>query len=327
MHAIRQYEFGGPDVLYYEEVPDPSPGAGQVRIAVEVVGVHLIDTSIRRGTSFGSLPRPELPMTPGREVAGTVDRIGPDVDGSWLGRHVVAHLGEANGGYASLAVADESALIALSPHVSAPEAVAMVGTGRTTLAILDVAMVRADDVALVTAAAGGIGTLLVQALRAQGAFVIGAAGSDDKANVAKACGADVAVSYANEDWPAWVRGALDGRVLTVAFDGVGGAIGRAAFDLVAPGGRMILYGYASGAPLPLSADDLFAHGVTVSAAIGARLMSRPDAIQQYARRALDELATDRMTPLIHPPFPLADAAAAHRALETRATTGKVVLIP
>jgi NADPH2:quinone reductase len=115
-------------------------------------------------------------------------------------------------------------------------------------------------------------------------------------------------------------------VLTVGFDGVGGAVGRAAFELLGPGGRMILYGAASGTPLPLSAGDLFERGVTVSAAIGPRLMSRPGAVEEYARRALDELAAGRMTPIVES-FSLADAAAAHRAIEARATTGKVVLIP
>src|SRR5262245_44453581 len=137
MHAIRQHEFGGPETLRYEEVPDPVPAAGQVRISVEAAGVHLIDTTIRRGTSFGSLRPPDLPMTPGREVAGTVDAVGPKVDEAWLGRRVVAHLGPASGGYASLAVADEGELITLPANVDAQAAVAMIGTGRTTLAILD----------------------------------------------------------------------------------------------------------------------------------------------------------------------------------------------
>jgi NADPH2:quinone reductase len=326
MHAIVQHQFGGPEVMQYEELPDPTAGARQVRIVVEASGVHLVDTMIRQGTSLGAMQTPELPMTPGREVAGIVDAIGTDVDKSWLGGHVVAHLGAANGGYASLAVADERALIAFPPHVDAADAVAMVGTGRTALAILDIAAVHAGDVALVTAAAGGIGSLLVQALRAEGAFVSGAAGTDDKAHIAKTRGADVGVTYATSTWPQSVRSALDGRVVTLALDGVGGAIGRAAFELVAPGGRMILYGTASGTPLPLSADDLFERGVTVSAAIGARLMSRPGALEQYARRALDELAAGRLTPIIQP-FSLAEAAAAHRALGARDTTGKVVLYP
>ena len=103
MHAIRQHEFGPAETLRYEEVPDPVPGAEQVRIAVEAAGLHLIDTKIRAGFSGGPLSPPQLPMTPGREVAGTVDLLGPGADEHWRGRRVVAHLGQANGGYAELA--------------------------------------------------------------------------------------------------------------------------------------------------------------------------------------------------------------------------------
>ena len=113
MHAIRQHEHGGPDVLRWEEVPDPEPGPGQVRVAVEAAGVHLLDTSIRAGETGGPFPPPELPMTPGREVAGKVDGLGPDADPSWLGRRVVVHLGMASGGYAERAVADQDALFAV----------------------------------------------------------------------------------------------------------------------------------------------------------------------------------------------------------------------
>lgn len=105
------------------------------------------------------------------------------------------------------------------------------------------------------------------------------------------------------------------------------AFGRTVLDLLAPGGRLVLFGYASGQPTPLDAGDLFRTGITVSAAVGARLMSRPGALRAYADAALDELAAGRLQPLVHPPFPLAKADDAHRALEARATTGKVVLVP
>src|SRR4051812_48566159 len=106
MHAVRLHEFGPPGNLTYEEVDDPDPGPGQVRIAVAAAGVHLIDTTLRQGQARGPLPLPTLPHIPGREVAGVVDAVGPDVAGEWLGRRVVAHLGPASGGYAELAVRD-----------------------------------------------------------------------------------------------------------------------------------------------------------------------------------------------------------------------------
>lgn len=326
MRAVVQRRFGGPEVLQVEEAPAPAPGEGQVRVAVGAAGVHLVDTTIREGAAWAGGVA-ELPMTPGREVAGTVDRLGPGVDPWWAGRRVVAHLGFANGGYASHAIAPVGALIPLADHVGFPEAVAMVGTGRTTLGILEVAEVRRGDVALVTAAAGGIGVLALQAARRAGALAVGVAGGPEKVAVARAVGADVAVDYRVEGWADRVAEALGDRRVTVALDGVGGAIGRQAFELVAPGGRLVLYGNASSEHVPLATADLFASGVTVSAAIGPRMVQRPGGIQGLAERAVEELAAGHLVPRIHPPFPLERAARAHEAIAGRGTTGKVVLVP
>jgi NADPH2:quinone reductase len=327
VRAIRQYEFGGPETLRYEELDDVVPGVGQVPIAVQAAGVHLIDTRIRQGNPIGGMAPPHLPMTPGREVAGIVDALGPRVDRSWLTGRVVVHLGDANGGYASMAVADADALFALPDHVAFAAAVAMVGTGRTALGILEVARPTADDVVLVTAAAGGVGSLIVQAARQEGATVVGAASGAEKVRVVEGLGADIGVDYGADDWAERVRKELDGRQVTLALDGVAGPIGRSAFRLVGPGGRMVIYGFASGEPMPLTVEDLYASGVSVSAGIGSRVQSRTGGIRALAEEALARLSTGRLTPLINPPFALADAAAAHRALEGRETTGKVVLLP
>ena len=332
MKAIRQYEFGGPEQLRFEEVADPVPGPGQVRVAVEAAGVHLIDTSIRSGAQMGAFPLPTLPMTPGREVAGRVDQLGAAVDASWLGQRVVVHLGLANGGYASAAVADVADVFPLADHVDATSAVAMVGTGRTVLGILEAAEPASDDVVLVTAAAGGVGALLVQAAKHVGATVVGVAGGPEKVEVVRRLGADVAVDssvgeWAPEPWPARVRAALGDRAVTVALDGVGGETGRAAFDLVGAGGRMVVFGWASGTPMRLRVEDLIASGVSVTPGIGARVMSRPGGIRDLSARALDEVAAGRLVPLVHRPFSLADAAEAHRAIEARESMGKVVLVP
>ena len=143
MHAIRLHAFGPAENLRYEQVDDPRPGPGQARIAVAAAGVHLIDTVLREGRAMGPLPLPELPTIPGREVAGVVDAVGPGVDEQWLGRRVVAHLGPASGGYAELAVRDTDALHAVPDGVADDAAVAMIGTGRTALAVLEVAQL--DD--------------------------------------------------------------------------------------------------------------------------------------------------------------------------------------
>jgi NADPH2:quinone reductase len=325
MHAIRQHEFGPPETLIYEEVADPVPAEGQVRIAVETAGVHLLDTTIRKGESGGPFPLPDLPMTPGREVAGRVEALGPGVDDQWLGRRVVAHLGMASGGYAELAVAPAGALHELPDDLEADAAVAMIGTGRTTMGILEVAQPTPDDVVLVTAAAGGIGSLLVQAAHNVGAIVAGVAGGPDKVERARKLGADVGVDYRDAGWPDTVRDALEGRSVTLALDGVGGEIGRGALELLGPGGRIVMFGWSSGTPLELSAGDLYAGGITASAAVGPRIMQRPGGMRDLETRALAEAAAGRLVPSVTR-FPLADAAQAHAALEGRNTVGKTVLL-
>jgi NADPH2:quinone reductase len=324
MRAIRQHRFGGPEVLRLEELPDLSPGTGQVRVAVAAAGVHLLDTTIRAGTAGGPFPLPDLPMTPGREVAGVVDDVGAGVDHTWLGRPVTAHLGAASGGYATQTLVAVEALIPLAEGTDPAAAVAMVGTGRTALGILDEARLGASDLVVVTAAAGGLGTLLVQAAADAGATVVGTAGGPDKVALVESLGADVAVDHRQPAWSDEVRARLDGSAATVALDGVGGAVGRAAFELIAPGGRLVMFGYSAGHPTALTAEDLFTRGVAVTAAVGPRMLARPGGIKGLAQEAVARLAAGAWRPIVQR-FPLADAAAAHRALTGRTTTGKVVL--
>jgi NADPH:quinone reductase len=325
--AIRQYEFGPAETLRYEEVPDPVPGEGQALVEVAAAGVHLLDTTIRSGASGGPFPPPELPMTPGREVAGTVVATGPGVDPSWAGKRVVAHLGMASGGYASLAVAAMTALHEVPDTLTAEAAVAMIGTGRTALGILDAAEIEAEDVVLVPAAAGGLGSLFVQAVRGAGAVAVGLAGGPGKVQRVRDLGADVAVDYSEPGWPERVLAALDGRRPTVLLDGVGGEVGRAGLELLEVGGRIVMFGWTSGAVTPFTSADIAAGSLSVEWVTGPRMMKRYGGLRGLETRSLAEAATGRLVPLVHPPFPLADAAAAHRALEARATTGKVVLVP
>jgi NADPH:quinone reductase len=323
MRAIRQYEFGPPAVLRYETVLDPVPAAGQARIAVDAAGVHVIDTMIRRGVDGGPFPRPTLPMTPGREVAGVVDEVGPDVDRSWLGRPVVAHLGPASGGYAELAVAAAERLHNIPPNVLAPDAVAMIGTGRTAVGILEAAKLSSDDIVIVTAAAGGLGSLFVQDVAALGATVVAVAGGPAKINRARTLGAAIAIDYLRAGWGDEVRDALPGRHATVVLDGVGGAIGRVAFELLRPGGRLVRFGWSSGVPADIRPDEFAVRGVTDVAMTGAQLMPR---LAELEAAALGKAATGTWRPIVQD-FALARAGDAHHAIETRASIGKVVLIP
>ena len=325
MRAIRQEQFGGPEVLNLMEIPDPHPGPGQVRIAVQAAGVHLIDTAIRQGRSGGPFPPPPLPFTPGREVAGVVDEVGPGVSESLIGSSVAADLG-MTGGYAEFAIAPERALFALGGELDAALGVAVIGTGTTTMGILEIAAPQPVDVALITAAAGGIGSLLVQALQATGATVVATAGSAQKASLAADLGADIAIDYSDPEWPEAVRKALDGRSVTLALDGVGGEIGRAALELLGIGGRLVMFGSSSGPLTEITTADLFMRGISATAAVGARTAD-PVRMQSLRAQAFEAATKGELTPLIGQRFPLAEAAEAHASITTRKTIGKVILTP
>ncbi|OKJ99442.1 oxidoreductase [Streptomyces sp. CB03234] len=332
MHAIRLHAFGPAENLTHEEIPDPTPAPGQVRIAVTAAGVHLLDTALRQGMT-GPYPAPvELPTVPGREVAGTVDTLGEGTDPAWLGKRVVAHLGMAPGGYAELAVVDAARLHEIPPALDDAQAVAMIGTGRTTLGILQFTGLGPDSVAVVTAAAGGIGTLLVQYAKNAGATVIGLAGGPHKAARVRANGADLAVDYNRPDWPEQVRAHLGDRHATVVFDAVGGETARAAVGLLGKGGQHVVFGWAGegvhdGEPLTFIDDELAARGITSVNVLGPAMLQKAGGdVRTLELRSLAEAAAGRLRPAVQR-FPLAEAAAAHRALETRATMGKVVLVP
>jgi NADPH:quinone reductase len=321
--AIRLHAFGPAENLLFEEVPDPVPGVGMVLIQVEAAGVHLVDTMIRSGqTGGGPIPVPELPTIPGREVAGRVTAVGPDADPAWIGKRVVVHLGMVPGGYAERAVAKVESLYELPDHVDAAQAVAAIGTGRTTAGILSQARLTADDVVLVTAAAGGIGGYLVQAARNVGATVIGLAGGTAKVETVRSLGAQYAIDYRDPEWAGALKAELGDRDITVLLDGVGGASGQQAFELLGVGGRVLMFGWSGGGSIQFTQNDLMARGLTAGWAIGAKLASQ---LRTLEAAALEETASGRWQALTTT-FPLSEAAAAHRALETRATTGKVVLL-
>ncbi|MEU6249749.1 zinc-binding dehydrogenase [Glycomyces sp. NPDC047010] len=326
MHAIRHHEFGGPEVLRYEEVADPEPGPGQVRIDNRAAGVHLLDTGFRSGESGTPFPLPELPTIPGREAAGIVDAVGEGVDSSWLGKRVVTHLGPASQGYAEKAVREVESVHELPEGVDFGEAVAMIGTGRTALLILAVGPVKEDDVVIVPAAAGGLGTLLVQAAKNAGAYVIGLAGGVDKVRQVAANGADAAIDYRAADWTDVLDRALEGREASLFFDSIGGEVGRAVFERLGFGARMVVFGWSAGKATEATVEEIVGRGLAVSGALGPKLVQRMGGIRALEEQSLAELAAGRLRPAVHT-FKLAEAAEAHRALENRGTTGKVVLVP
>ncbi|WP_371624330.1 zinc-binding dehydrogenase [Streptomyces sp. NBC_01116] len=333
MHAVRLHAFGPAENLVYEEAEDPVPGPGQVRIAVAAAGVHVLDTVLREGER-GPYPEPaRLPTVPGREIAGTVESVGEGTDAAWLGKRVVAHIGMAPGGYAELTVTEADRLHEIPEGLDAAGAVAMIGTGRTALGILGFTPLGPDSVVVVTAAAGGIGTLVVQHAKNAGATVIALAGGPAKAARAEAEGAGLALDYTRPDWPRRAREHLEAAGLraTVVYDAVGGTTARAAVDLLGPGGQHVVYGWSGaglldGGPLTFTDEELAGRAITSGSVLGPAMIERGGGLRALETRALAEAAAGRLRPAVQR-FPLAEAAAAHRALETRGTIGKVVLEP
>jgi NADPH2:quinone reductase len=316
VRAVILREFGAPSVLVSETVSDPVAGPGQVVVGVEVANVTFVETQIRNGTPPHPSMLPALPAILGNGVGGLVISVGDASDAGLVGRRVVASL-RGTGGYAEKAVADKAALLDIPAMLTTRDAVALLADGRTAMLLLRGAAIRPSETLLVNAAAGGVGSLLVQLARNAGAHVIGAAGGERKRTVARDLGASVAVDYTQPGWPAQVPSGVD-----VVFDGVGGAIGRAAFELVQPGGRFCAFGMASGSFAPITEDEATAKSVALIR--GGR--ASPEELRELAKAALDEAVAGRLHPLIGQAFPLDRAADAHAAMERRETIGKTLLL-
>jgi NADPH2:quinone reductase len=315
VRAVWLKETGGPEMLVPGDAPDPVAGPGQVLIEVELANVTFVETQVRAGTAPFSL---ELPAIPGNGVGGVVAAVGPGVDEELAGVRVVSSLG-GSGGYAELAFADAAGVIEVPDGLALDVALALLADGRTAVSLVRAAAPQAGDRVLVEAAAGGVGSLLVQLSTAQGAKVVAAAGGERKLELARKLGARLAVDYRKPDWPQRVREAC-GEV-DVVFDGVGGEVARAAFGLLAPGGRMVSFGLASGEWAQLSEEEAAARGVELVRP------GRPTPEQQreLTESALAEALAGRLRPVIGQRLPLERAADAHAAIQSRATVGKTLL--
>ena len=320
MRAIKVTRFGEPEVLVIDEVADPEPAAGQVLVEVRMSGVVYGDVIVRSGR----YPLP-LPWIPGVEVGGQVVAVGPDVDDSLLGRTVVATTVGQSGGYAERALVTAAYTFPVPDGLALDVALTVFQAGAVARGLLRAMRFSGEDTVLITAAAGRVGSLLVQSAKSAGARVIGAA-SGEKLGAVTEFGADHAIDYAADDWPDQVRELTGGRGADLVLDAVGGRTAAHALAAAADGGgRVGLYGFASGEWAALDAQTIGRRGLTVSGPLGI-LIRESDAVQRDdAEQVLAAAARGELTPRVHARFPLEHAADAHRELQERRSVGAIVL--
>jgi NADPH2:quinone reductase len=320
MKAIRVSQTGGPEVLVVDDIETPDPGPGEVRVRVHYSGVNFIDTYQRTGL----YPVP-LPFTPGSEAAGEVDAIGANV--TELGRGDRVAYASERGSYAEFAIVKADKLVPVPAEVPLDRAAAVILQGMTAHYLAcDTFPLKSDHVALIHAAAGGVGLLLVQLARQRGAHVIGTTSTREKAELARAAGAHEIVLYTEESFVERARAATGGRGVDVVYDSVGATTFQDSLRSLRLRGMLVSFGQSSG-PVP-PVDPL------LLSRLGSLFLTRPTLAHYTAdrtellRRAHDVLGRvrdGRLEVRIDRMLPLEQAAAAHRLLESRATAGKLLL--
>ncbi len=335
MNAIQIQSQGTPDVLRFEDVPTPEAGPGQVLIKVEAVAVNYSDVARRNGDVY-PFPTP-LPFIPGSEVAGTVAALGEGVSGPEAGTPVFALAGQdGSTGYAQYAIANAPGVIPIPSELGMDEACALVVAGSTAVLVLrEVARLAPGESVLVQGAAGGVGSYAVQIAKRLGAgTVIAAASTTAKGAAAVELGADHAVDYTQPDWAERVRALTDGRGVDVVLEMTGGRVAAQSLTCLAPFGRVVVYGMASRKPLEL--DPATIRTLFYDPALNQSLLSfnlglffglRPEAAVSALQTIVAFVASGQVKVQIGHVLPLSEAAEAHRMLEDRRSTGKIILKP
>jgi NADPH:quinone reductase len=322
MRIAEVTQFGGPEVLVVRDVPEPVAGPGEVVIDVAVADVLWVETRIRQGHG-GDHFRVTPPYVPGNGVAGWVDAMGEGVGEEWIGRRVVAHARE-RGGYAERVVVRERELTPVPDELGLREAAALLADGPTALALFEGMKIAAGDAVLVVGASGGLGIVCVQQTRARGARVVAVARDERKLARIRDLGADAVIDSEAPDWVEQAQAALGGDGADVILDNIGGRVGEAAFELIAPGGRFSAHGRSSGRFAAIDEAEAERLGVTVR---GIRdLQLPPNELKRLTEQALAEAAAGRIKPVVGQTFPLARAADAHAAIERREVFGKTLLL-
>jgi NADPH2:quinone reductase len=325
--AIVVHEIGGPEQLRLEEIPEPTPAAGEARVRQTVIGVNFIDVYFRTGL----YKAPRLPFVPGQEGAGVVEAVGPGVSEVKPGDRV-AYAG-VSGAYAEVRAIPASRLVPLPPEIDDRTAAAIMLKGMTAeYLLLRCARLGGDDArgqtVLFHAAAGGVGSLACQWARHLGLTVIGTAGGPDKARLAAARGCAHVIDYTREEIVARVRELTGGAGVAAVFDGVGKSTFAASLDCLRPRGLLVSFGQASGLVPPLDISALSAKGslFLTRPSLGHYIATR-DELLLSARRLFEVVAAGVVKVDIGQTYPLADAARAHAGLEARKTTGSTLLQP
>ncbi|NVJ21737.1 zinc-binding dehydrogenase [Myxococcus sp. AM011] len=322
MRAIQVSRFGGPEVLEPCEVPEPKPGADEVLIDVAFADIIFVETQIRSGWGREFF-KMEPPYVPGFGVGGTVRAVGQGVDPGWVGRRVIANT-EQHGGYAERAVVSVRKMVAVPDGLELRDATALRSDGPTALGLMEKAAIRPGQWVLVTAAAGGMGVLLVQLSHAAGARVIGAARGERKLELLRQLGAAVVVDYSQPGWAQRVLEATDGRGADVVFDGAGGELGQAAFGATAQGGQFSAHGAPAGGFTQIDTAEAERRHIAVR---GIQQVQFPlPERQRLTEQTLALAVAGKLRPVIGQTFPLEKAGDAHAALTSRGVTGRTLLL-
>ena len=324
MKIVRFYECGEPDVLKVEEIELPRAGQAEVLIKAEAIGVNYTDISHRRGVTREAL---RFPYTPGVEVVGTIAEVGEGVNSLPVGTKVIAML--TGGGYAEYILAPAGNVLPVPAGFDAIQAVALPLQGLTAYHLLSsFGRLQPGERILVHAAAGGVGTLAVQLAKAMGAGqVIATASTQDKLDYAISLGADAGVNYAEDGWAKRVLEATDGKGADLILEMVGGAMFNENFTCLAPFGRIMMYGAASGQRAAIDAEKLSARCQTVTGYYAGFLGTYPQKYLSGLQKLIGYALAGQLKPQVNHRFPLEQAAQAHRQMEARQTTGKIVLLP
>ncbi len=322
MKAIRVHKTGGPEELRYEDAPVPEPGNGQVRIKVNMIGLNFIDVYFRTG-----LYKAPLPLTPGMEAAGTVDAVGKDVKTVAPGDRVAYAMNL--GTYAEYALANAWQVVKLPDAMDFQTGAAAMLQGMTAHYLaFSTYPLRSGETALVHAAAGGVGLLLIQVAKIIGAKVIGTVSTEAKAELARSAGADHVVLYENEDFETAVHKITGGRGADVVYDSVGRATFDKGLNCLRKRGMLVLFGQSSGTVPAFDLNVLNQKGSLYITRPGlAAYTATRDELEWRAGDLFRWLGDGRLKLRVDQVFALREAAAAHRALESRKTTGKVLLVP